>query len=151
MNAAAIFGLVGVLLGAVVTVGGTVYREQLVSRRERDARSHQIAQDERMQRTVFQRESILSLQDAIADVVKSVFNEQDRMLESVNAGNEWPARRWDTPTATGWVEADLRLLSYRSRVFDERLRSMAGEIHRTAHASIWGPTNRSSNGVERQA
>lgn len=106
---AAIYGLIGVLPGSATTVVLTVYQERWANSREREARQHQREQDRKDQRNTFQRQSLLALQDAVSDLVKAVFNEQDRMLEKMERTGEWPAREWETPTATGWVDAELRL------------------------------------------
>lgn len=135
--AAAVYGLIGVLLGSVTTVLLTVYQEQRASSREREARQQQRDEDRRDQLNSFQRESILALQDAVFDLVKALFNEQDRMLEEMRQTGQWPARQWETPTATGWSDAELRLQVSRARVFDEELRELARRIHRTAYSSVW--------------
>jgi hypothetical protein len=114
-----------------------VYRETVTSRRERDAREHQRVQERQDQRDTFQRQSLLALQDAVSDLVKSVFNEQDRMLKEMQRTSSWPARKWETPTATGWEDADLRLQVSRARVFNEELRELAREIHEAAKESVW--------------
>lgn len=64
MAAEAVYGFIGVLLGSATTAVLTVYREQLASKRERGARQHQREQDQRDQRKIFQRESLLALQEA---------------------------------------------------------------------------------------
>jgi hypothetical protein len=49
----------------------------------------------------------------------------------------WPARQWETPTATGWVDAELRLQVFRARVFDEVLRDIARKIRALGMESVW--------------
>jgi hypothetical protein len=137
MAAEAVFGFVGVILGSVSTVILTVYREQLVSKRERDMRHDQREQERKDQRDSFQRKSILALQGAVSDLVKAVFDEQDRMLTVMEQTNIWPARRWETPTAIGWVDAEQRLQVSRARVFGEELRNLAGELRAVAMKSVW--------------
>jgi hypothetical protein len=56
----------GVVVGALVSSVGVVFRETLVSSRERKAREALRPQQLADQRAVFQRESILALQDAPA-------------------------------------------------------------------------------------
>jgi hypothetical protein len=68
MAAEAVFGVVGVLLGSVSTSVVAVYRERLVGRRDREARDHQREQESKARREAFQRESVLALQDAVADL-----------------------------------------------------------------------------------
>jgi hypothetical protein len=137
MAAEAVYGFVGVLLGSATTAVLTVYRERLVSSRERDARQHQREQDRKDQRDDFQRQSMVSLQDAVSDLVKAVFDEQERMLEERGETGRWPARQWETPTATGWVDAELRLQVSRARVFDEVLRNLARDIRAVGMKAVW--------------
>jgi hypothetical protein len=87
MAVEAIYGFIGVLLGSATTAVLTVYRERLVSTREREARTHQREQDRKDQRDAFQRQSILALQDAVSDLIKAVYNEQDRMLGEMQETN----------------------------------------------------------------
>jgi hypothetical protein len=137
MTASAVYGFIGVLLGSAATAALTVYRERLLSTREREARKQQRLQDQQDQRNTFQRQSLLALQDAVSDLVKAVFSEQDRMLEEMRRTSSWPARQWETPTATGWEDAELRLQVFRARVFDEKLRGLAHEVHTVARESVW--------------
>lgn len=137
MTASAVYGFIGVLLGSATTAVLTVYRERLLSTREREARKHQRQQDQEDRRNTFQRQSLLAMQDAVSDLLKAVFNEQDRMLEEMQRTGRWPARQWETPTATGWEDAELRLQVFRARVFDEKLRSLAHEVRMAAEKSVW--------------
>jgi hypothetical protein len=59
------------------------------------------------------------------------------MLQEMQRTGSWPARQWKTPTATGWEDAELRLQVSRARVFDEKLRDLAREIHAAAKESVW--------------
>lgn len=137
MANAAIFSLIGVFLGALVAAFGTLYREQITTKREREARAEIEAREKRAAVLTFQRESILALQDAIVATVKSVYAEQDRMLRDLADTGNWSARQWSTPTAQGWSDAQLGLQASRARVFDEEMRAIAGEIRTTARSSIW--------------
>jgi len=140
MAAEAIYGFVGVLLGSATTVVLTVYRERLVSAREREARQHQREQDRLDQRSLFQRESLLALQEAVSDLIKAVYNEQDRMIAEMRhtsrwpsrQSSRWPSRQWDTPTAIGWENANLRLQLFRARVFQQTLHDLTREIQSKA-------------------
>jgi hypothetical protein len=140
MAAEAVFGLVGVLLGSVSTSIVAVYQVQLAGKREREARDHERAEASRARRDAFQRESITALQDAAADMIKAVYAEQDRQLERMGPTSEWPARRWETPTAVGWSDAEIRLQVARARVFDDDLRALARETRAVAREFVWAPT-----------
>ncbi|MES5824764.1 hypothetical protein [Streptomyces sp. RG80] len=140
MAAEAVFGLVGVLLGSVSTSVVAVYQVELVGRREREAREHERAEASRARRDAFQRESITALQDAVADMIKAVYAEQDRQLERMGETSGWPARLWETPTAVGWSDAEIRLQVARARVFDNDLRTLARETRTVARELVWAPT-----------
>jgi hypothetical protein len=135
--AAAIFGFVGVLLGSLTTSVLTVYRERLMTRREQAARDDQHERDRRTARDTFQRDSIIALQTAISDLMRAVYQEQDRVLAEFRQSGTWPARQWETPTATGWSDAVLRLEQARARVFDDQLRALAADLRTLAGDSIW--------------
>jgi hypothetical protein len=147
MTVSAVYGFIGVLLGSATTAVLTVYRERLLSTREREARKHQRQQDREDQRNTFQRQSLLALQDAVSDLVKAVFNEQDRMLEEMLRTGRWPVRQQETSTATGWEDVELRLQVFRARVFDEKLRDLAREIHTVAKESVWASSLDEAKGL----
>jgi hypothetical protein len=140
MAAEAVFGLVGVLLGSASTSIVAVYQMRVTGRREREAREHERAQVGRAQRDAFQRQSITALQDAVADMVKAVFTEQDRQLAEMVESSTWAARRWETPTAVGWVDAEIRLQVARARVFDDEVRALARDTRAMAMKSVWADT-----------
>ena len=137
MAAEAIYGFIGVLLGSATTAALTVYRERLLSAREREARQHQREQDRSDQRNAFQRQSLLALQDAVSDMIKAVYSEQDRMLQELRRADRWPARQWETPTTAVWEDANLQLQVARARVFDEAIRDTATDIGEVARESIY--------------
>ncbi len=133
----ALVGLVGVALGAASTSILTIYKERFTARREREAREDQRRREREDERNIFQRESILALQSAVSDLVKSVYDEQDRMLVEMEKTNCWPARRWETPTAAGWAGAEIRLEMLRVRVFDKDLSELAGQVRAASKESVW--------------
>lgn len=133
----AVFGLVGVLLGSLTTSIMTIYRERLTTHREQVARDEQYERDRKAARDTFQRDSILALQAAISDLIRAAYQELDRVLAELKRTGDWPARIWETPTATGWSDAVLRLELAQARVFDDRLRSLGAELRDLAGKSIW--------------
>jgi hypothetical protein len=133
----AIYGFVGVLLGSGTTAMLTVYREHVVSRREREAIRLQREQARKDRSDEFQRESLLAMQDAVSDVIKAVYNDQDRLLVEMQNTGKWSTRQWETPTATGWEDANLRLQTLRCHVFDQRIRDIARDIQDVARKTIW--------------
>jgi hypothetical protein len=133
----AVFGLVGVLLGSLSTSILTIYRERLTTRREQVARDEQYERDRNTARDTFQRDSILALQTAISDLIRAAYQELDRVLAELKRTGDWTARTWETPTATGWSDAVLRLELAQARVFDDQLRSLAAKLRTLAGESIW--------------
>jgi hypothetical protein len=137
MAADAVVGFVGVALGAASTSVLTIYKERFTARREREARDDQRRREREDQRNIFQRETILALQSAVSDLVKSVYDEQDRMLVEMEQTSSWPVRRWETPTAAGWADAEMRLEMLRVRVFDEEISELAGQVRAASKKSVW--------------
>jgi hypothetical protein len=148
----AVFGFVGVILGSLTTSVLTVYRERLTTRREKVTRDEQYERDRKAARDTFQRDSILALQTAISDLIRAVYQELDRILAEFSQTRNWPARQWETPTATGWSDALPWLELSRARVFDGQLRSLATELRTVAGESIWSGSHAAakqlSQGIE---
>jgi hypothetical protein len=115
----------------------TIYKERFTARREREARDDQRRREREDQRNIFQRETVLALQSAVSDLVKSVYDEQDRMLVEMELTNRWPVRCWGTPTAAGWADAEMRLEMLRVRVFDEEISELAGRVRAASKKSVW--------------
>ncbi|MFI6361009.1 hypothetical protein ACIBJF_53060 [Streptomyces sp. NPDC050743] len=115
----------------------TIYKDRLAARHEIKIRDQQYERDRQIAREAFQRESILALQTAVSNLVKSVYEELDRLLAELHESDAWPARQWETPTAQGWSEAVLQLQLSAARVLDEGLRELAQEIQHSARAAIW--------------
>jgi hypothetical protein len=133
----AVFGLVGVFIGSLSTSVLTIYRERLATHREQAARDEQYERDRKATRDTFQRDSILALQAAVSDMIHAAYQELDRILAELKQTGEWAARTWETPTATGWSDAVLRLELSQARVFDDELRALAGNLRILAGDSIW--------------
>ena len=89
--------LCGVALGVVSTSLLTVYKERLTVRKERETRAEQRRLARLDVRESFQRESLLALQQAVTDLVKAVYDEQDRLVIELAETSRWPARQWVTP------------------------------------------------------
>jgi hypothetical protein len=140
MTLTAVFGFLGVLLGSGITAFVTVYREQIASLREREAREIQRRRERQDQATVFQRENILALQGVLSELELAVYREQDRMLVEMKRVGSWPARQWETPTAEAWHEAFIRAEALRARLFDDQLRQLATEIGDVSRDSVWSKT-----------
>jgi hypothetical protein len=133
----ALFGFIGVLAGAIITATVTIYAEWQKSKREVAQIDRQYERERQSARDTFQRDSVLTLQNAAADLIKSAFAELDRVIAVAQETGQWPTRRWETPTAVGWSTALLQLKSSRARVFNDDIRSLASELQQAAGSSIW--------------
>ncbi|MEV6039280.1 hypothetical protein AB0L65_49665 [Nonomuraea sp. NPDC052116] len=133
----ALSGLIGVLVGSVITAIVTIYAEHQKGKREAAQSERQHERERRSARDTFQRDSILTLQTAVADLIKSAYEELDRVIAIAKETGQWPARQWETPTAVGWSTALVLLKSSRARVFNEEIRSLAKELQKAAGDSIW--------------
>ncbi|WP_445282080.1 hypothetical protein [Streptomyces sp. DSM 118148] len=133
----AVFGFVGVVLGSLTTSVITIYKERITGDREATARDLQFDRDRKAARDAFQRDSVLSLQTAVTDLVKAAYGEMDRLLVELHETGEWSARVWETPTADGWSAAMLSLEVAQARVFDDEMRALAMELRSVAGESVW--------------
>jgi hypothetical protein len=146
----ALFGFGGVVLGSLTTAGLTIYKETVTGRRETAGHDRQYERDRKAARDAFQRDSIIALQDAVTALIEAAYSELDRMLAVYRETNQWPARLWETPTATGWSNAVLKLETSRARVFDDELRSLATELRTLAGDSVWATSLESAEETSRR-
>ncbi|MEV0584022.1 hypothetical protein [Nonomuraea sp. NPDC050310] len=133
----ALAGLVGVLVGSIITAIVTIYAERQKGKREAAQGDRQYERERRSVRDAFQRDSILALQTAVVDLITAAYAELDRLIAASKETGQWPARQWETPTAVGWSPALLLLKSSRARVFNEDIRSLATELEKVSGDSIW--------------
>jgi len=150
LGSEALFGFIGVVLGSLTTSALTIYQERVTGKREISIRDQQYEHDRKSSRDVFQRESILTLQSAVMDMIQASYDEVDRILAELQQTGEWRARQWETPTAIGWSAAVLKLESSRARVFDDELRSLATELRTVAGDSVWAQNLESAKQAGRQ-
>jgi len=136
----ALIAFAGVAVGVISTSLLTVYKERLTLRKERETRAEQRQQSRHDAREAFQRESLLALQQSVTDLIKSVYDEEDRMVITLAETSEWPARRWTTPTAQGWTDAELRLAQLQARIFDDELRRLSKQIRGAGRQAVWATT-----------
>jgi hypothetical protein len=59
------FGILGVVVGGLVTGGVSLWREWFITKREREARQALREQERKERRDTFERETLLALQDAV--------------------------------------------------------------------------------------
>ncbi|MFI9845207.1 hypothetical protein ACIHFD_49870 [Nonomuraea sp. NPDC051941] len=124
-------------MGSIITAIVTIYAEHQKGKREAAQSERQHERERRSARDTFQRDSILTLQTAVADLIKSAYEELDGVIAIAKETGQWPTRQWETPAAVGWSTALVLLKSSRARVFNEEIRSLAMELQKAAGDSIW--------------
>jgi hypothetical protein len=134
VNSTALFGFLGVLLGSIITSTITLMREQLISKRERQEREEQRVAERNDQRSEFQRNVILALQDAAADVYESVLRFQQSDM------SDWKNRsRLESPMKEVSEHYDRTVLlmeKLQARVFDSELRDLTVRFGGMAASTI---------------
>jgi signal transduction histidine kinase len=118
----------GVVVGSAISTAGTAFRERLVSQREREAQEALRVQEKADQRAIFQRESILALQDAIADYWTAVVRDRDKKVAAQVTNGEWPATTLGDPIPDDFHTAYSRVNRFRARVFDDKLRDLSRRL-----------------------
>lgn len=118
------FGFLGVIVGAAVSLLG----EQLVTRREREARQALRDQERKDRRDAFQRETLLAIQDVVTDTADALWREWDRKLLAVEVVGRWPVRGPDEPLPKDWTQVDTRTRKLGARVFDGELVRLLSEF-----------------------
>jgi hypothetical protein len=127
----AALAFLGVLLGAAIAGGVSLWQVQLITAREREARQTLREQERADRRDAFQRETILALQDALVDLIRAVSREQERMLlEAVRSG-EGPIRTVGR-MAPEFHEARWIISKLKARIFDPELRDLANRLQNVA-------------------
>jgi hypothetical protein len=114
----------GVILGAAIAGGVSLWQVQLITKREREARQEFREQERRDRRDTFQRETLLAVQDAVTDLWKATIAIYDRSVGETRGGGSWPQRPDPVALPNEWIEVDGRLGVLAARVFDSQLSTL---------------------------
>jgi hypothetical protein len=136
---AALIGFLGVVVGAVVTGFVTLRQARLATQREYDVRQIEWGQARKDVRDTFQRESIISLQDAISDTRTAIFRDYERkhaIWQTQSVAGRGPGE----PLPEDWVEADARVNKLWARVFDDDLQGLVQEFRQASGFVITAQT-----------
>jgi hypothetical protein len=125
----ALLGFLGVILGAAIAGGISLWQVQFVTVREREAQRMRREQERTDRRDAFQRETLLALQDATSRMRHATFQEHTR--RSTLNEESW-AERGEPPFTDEWIEAAERILWLQARLLDEELRQL---VERLRHES----------------
>jgi hypothetical protein len=131
-----VLALVGVVVGGAIAGGVALRQAQLFTDRQREAHLAEREQARKDARDAFQRDTILALQDAVADLVRMVI---DLHGEAVNI--EEKTGHWPPPTRIGELPASFdeqfaTVQGLRARVFDDALRRLVAELASSALGAL---------------
>lgn len=124
----AVLALVGVVLGGAIAGGVTLRQLRLITDREHEARQAERELARQDARREFQRNTILAIQDAVADLLRMVVYLHDEAVNAEEKTGHWPApRRFDELPAS-FDEHFACVQGLRARVFDEELRRLVADL-----------------------
>jgi hypothetical protein len=129
-----------VVLGGALTGTVSLFRDQLATKRERDARQLLRAQDRQDRRDAFQRETLLALQDVVEDIRLIIIREYERKLTIWRQDHRWPSRAPADSLPKDWSDADALANKLWARVLDVDLASMVSDFCDTAGAAVTAQT-----------
>lgn len=132
--------LLGVILGAAIAGGISLWQVQLVTRREREARQELRERERRDRRDAFQRETLLGVQDAVTDLWNATVAVYDQGASETRGGGSWPRRPDPILLPPEWSEANGRLLKLAARVFDRELWKLLVELQTQSLQTVTAET-----------
>jgi hypothetical protein len=118
----------GVVLGAVIGGGVTLWQTYLAAQREREGRQIERAQGRKDAHDAFQRDAILALQSALEDYWQVVTDWLNQVTGATTAEGEQPPTRPPYELRLRTHAASGRLASTRAHVFDDELRRLAKRV-----------------------
>jgi hypothetical protein len=127
----AVLGFLGVILGAAVAGGVSLWQVQFVTKREREAQEMRREQERMDRRDAFQRETLLALHDATSRMRHATVREYERRTALAKDEESWLPRD-GVLMPDDWTDGAERLLWLQVRQLDQELRQL---LERFRHAS----------------
>jgi hypothetical protein len=117
--------LLGVVLGAAIAGGVSLWQVQLVTAREREARQALREQERKDAHEAFQRDAILALHEALTAYWQTILAAQVQIHGPTEAGQKTLDHQaiFSPVRAAYW-----RMSAARTKVFDDELRRMVNEL-----------------------
>jgi hypothetical protein len=126
--------LLGVIIGGVLTTTATLVVELIRAGRESALDKQKRADNRRIDRDVFQRQTLLELQEAVNEVARAAFQVHHHDLMSSQSSGKWGG----VPLPADVNDADrlgrLRMSTLQSRVVDDEVRRLATALTAAAAA-----------------
>ena len=128
MNVTAVIGLLGALVGGLVTGGVTLMRERLLAKREREARERARERELEDRRHAFQRESLLALQEALRELANARNDDYEQRRGGTHTTGSWKRLQENELFSKELRVARARCWEFHARIFDEEARTLVAEI-----------------------
>lgn len=128
MDVTAIIGLLGALLGGLVTGGVALMRERLLTKREREARERVRERELEDRRHAFQRESLLALQEALRELANARNDDYEQRRGGTHTTGSWRRLHENELFSKELRVARARCWELHARIFDEEARKLVANI-----------------------
>lgn len=122
---AAVWGFIGTLIGALASLGGT----WLTNRDARLLRKTELELEKYEKFCIFQREALISLQDALHDLLRLIARGYHEDTQSFRETGEWRKNYLSDDVSSGQMNARRHLLLLVERVADDQLRSRVKQLN----------------------
>jgi hypothetical protein len=132
----AVLVFIGVVLGGAIAGGVTLWLVQLTTHREREARQAEQEMARKDARDVFQRDTVLAFQDAVADLLRMVVDLHDEAIQAEEKNGYWPVPRHLDELPASFDEHFASVQGLRARVFDEELRRLVAELNMSVLGAV---------------
>ena len=143
----ALLGFLGVIIGAAIAGGISLWQVHFVTTREREAQRRHRAEERTDRRDAFQRETLMALQDATSRMRHATVREHERRTAFMKDQGSWPERE-GLLFPDDWTEAAARLLWLQARLLDQELRQLLERFrHESANAMTAGSEGVAIGGV----
>jgi hypothetical protein len=132
----AVLALVGVVIGGVLAGGVALRQVQLLTDREHAARQAEREQARKDARDAFQRDTILALQDAVADLLRMVVDLHGEAVDAEEKMGHWPASGRFGELRASFDEQFVCVQGLRARLFDDALRRLVADVATSALGAL---------------
>jgi hypothetical protein len=124
-----VWGFVGTIIGAVVGAGASIITSMIAARNAILLQREVNSADRIEKSRVFQRETIIEVQDVLLDCMRHAVKAHIQDLESFSKGGEWGRGMLTEDVNEGTLQSNRKLIVLIERVADDELRSKLRDIY----------------------